>query len=190
VKQGTRLSPSRESRGVKRWILQTRNNRSTTTNEGFTSRSPSLVTHRGADSRATMRMNASSADERTRQELVDEIGTHPSGPCRPLARSPCLSHSELHRASRVAVRALSRVGTPTRTGKSLVFPRATCSPHEQPTTPRGCCVRAGSKHTPRRGNSTAKPEMLSTASASRRREVRVFHNLSPACGEPGCTFFT
>jgi hypothetical protein len=33
---------------------------------------------------------------------------------------------------------------------SLVFFHATCSPHERPTTPKGCCVRAGSKHSPRR----------------------------------------
>jgi len=80
---------------------------------------------------------------------VEKVSPLQSSPRRPLARPPCLSHSELHRASRVAACALAGVGElrrkPTIAGHPHDAPRANSPQH-----PQRRCVRAGSKHTPRR----------------------------------------
>ena len=84
-----------------------------------------------------MRANASSADERTRQELVDEIElTHRAHVDRSRDRhvyptpnftehlvSPFVPSAELEHSDE--------------NWQIAGFHRATCSPHEQPTTPRG-----------------------------------------------------
>lgn len=188
AKQGTRFSPSHESRGVKRWILQTRKDWSTTANEGFTLRPPSPVPRE--------------ALIRRRCRYDRDIGR------RERCRSPW--RTSLHRAHVEHSRARHVYPAPNLV-EHLVSPLVFSLKLELPSTRalQSAVSRAIAPHT----NSHENPKAfvlragLETRSAKRRVHFRtrdafrcfgpslprvsgVFHNLSPACGETGCTFFT